>query len=121
MKPFLLAVFVLASLSFPAQAFDLRISGEDQTWTGSGTSPTFTVGIENNGVTGSDYLAGWSLGLSIAPESGAVGSLSFATVSLPSNYLLDGNSEVQSGFGFIPSNPSLPATSILRTVYRVAG
>ncbi len=101
MKPLSLAVLRVASLSFSARAGDLTISGEDLTWSGSGASPTFTVGIENNGVTDTDFLAGWSLGLNIAPETGAVGRLSFATASLPSNYLWDGNSEVQSGFGFI--------------------
>jgi RNA polymerase sigma-70 factor, ECF subfamily len=113
MKRFLLGVLLVATLCVPARAGDLTISGEDQAWSGSGTSPAFTVGIENNGVTGTDFLAGWSLGLSISPESGAVGSLSFATASLPSDYLLDGNSEVESGLGFLPSNPSLPASSIL--------
>jgi hypothetical protein len=113
MKKFVLAVLFTTAPILPARAWDLSISGQSLTWNGSGTSPTFTVGIENNGVTGTDYLAGWSLGLTIAPEAGAVGTLSFATASLPSNYLLNGNSEVQSGFGFIPSDPNLPATSIL--------
>jgi TPR repeat len=56
------------------------------------------------------------LGQQTEASSGASGTLSFATAALPSplsSYLLDGNSQVEAGMGFIPGDPTLPATSIL--------
>lgn len=114
MKRFLVAVMTFLLLGSPVWADSvLTLSGQTLDWdTTSQPSPTFTVGIANNGVT--DTLQGWSLGLEIVAGSGASGTLSFATATLPStNYLLNGNSQVQEGLGFIPGNPTLPATSIL--------
>jgi hypothetical protein len=112
MKKCLLAFLLLTVMALPARADSLTISGQNLSWTGSGSSPTFTVAIENPGGGVTDTLAGWQLGLSIAAQSGATGSLSFATATLPANYLLNGNSEVQNGMSFIPNDPVLPATSI---------
>jgi hypothetical protein len=112
MKKCLLALLLVAAIALPAQAGSLSIGGQDLGWSGTGTSPTFTIGIENPAPAVTDQLAGWQLGLTIVAQGGAAGSLSFATVALPANYLLNGNSEYQSGMGFIPGYPTLPATSI---------
>ncbi len=103
---------LLALVVAPATEADfLTLTGTSETWSSplSNPSPTFTVGVYDTTVTGTSQipLFGWTLGLEIVPESGAVGTVDFATATIPTtNYLLGANS-----LGLLPA-PTLPATTI---------
>ncbi len=67
-------------------------TGENLSWnTSTSSSPTFDVSVQNP-YSVTDPVFGWSLGLAIAPESGASGTVSIATATQPANYLLTGDS-----------------------------
>ena len=106
MKKWSTAFFVSLVIVSPAWADSLTISGSGVNWNTNNPSPTFTVQIANP--TGSAVsLYSWQLGLVIAPESGASGSVQFATTAIPgTDYVMAGNSS-----GLSPSL-SLPSTSI---------
>jgi len=109
MKKSLAAVLLIFALVAPARAGSLTISGSLQppaAWDGTSASPTFTVAVQNPVGAVTVPVIGWSLGLSIVPEAGAVGTVSFASATVPANYLFATDS------GGI-SIPPLPATSIL--------
>jgi hypothetical protein len=91
----------------PARGEFFTLSGEDLNWNPqTQPSPQFVVGIGNpNNAT--NALFAWSLGLEIQRGAGAVGSLEFASASLPPNYLLANRSD-----GLVPAFAG-PSTSIL--------
>lgn len=89
---FVLAVLVLSTA---AHAGTLSLSGVDLVWDpASGPSPQFVVSVSNDVATDppADLLTGWQLLLKIVPTGGATGTLNFASHSVPTGYLLDGNS-----------------------------
>lgn len=98
------AIFIAAH-SGNVQAWQLNVTGQDYVWNPIESSPTHIVGIENPSES-PDLLFAWSLGLVITPDVSAMGSLEFASATLPSDYLLAGRSE-----GLEPAF-SGPATSI---------
>jgi hypothetical protein len=90
---FFVALFVLA-IAAPTRAASLLLgTGETVSWnTSTQSSPTLNVSVQNPGGAVTDPVTAWQLGLAIAPEAGATGSVSFATFGPPSNYLLNGDS-----------------------------
>jgi hypothetical protein len=127
MKKFLLAVLLVATLTLSASAGDLTISGEDLTWSGSGASPTFTVSVQNPGGAVTDNVQGWSLGLWVAPESGATGTVSFnvppltgfpptASVPAPPNYLFASDSS-----GILLTEPTSPVQVLANDIATDSG
>jgi hypothetical protein len=91
----------------PASADQMTLTGNDVLWDGVGSSPVFTVGIENTAGT-TDPLLAWSLGLEIVPSGRAIGTVEFGAIvdpTLNTDYLLY---DISSGLSAV----TLPATSI---------
>jgi hypothetical protein len=95
MRRIVAAALLGIAIVAPARGADLLLgTGENLSWntTTQPTSPTFNVSVQNPGGAVTDPVLIWQLGLAIAPEAGAVGTLSFATFGPPVNYLLAGDS-----------------------------
>ena len=101
------AIFILLTALVPvsADAWQLRVTGENLVWSRNTPSPAHFVGIENP-TASADPLFAWSLGLTITPDPAATGLLEFAGATFPDDYLLDGRSG-----GLVPAF-SGPSTSI---------
>ena len=109
MKKCTAAILIVIAVSNSSLADNFALTGEDLTWNPlSDTSPTFVIGIANPDNL-ADPLFGWSLGLEIVPAAGAIGSLEFASATLPDDYLLDGRSD-----GLVP--PFSPPDTTIRPI-----
>ena len=110
--PWILALFLAFAAASPLRADFLTLTtNENLTWSSlANPSPTFTVGI-NNPTNTSELLFGWSLGLKIVGENGAVG-LKFSTATIPtSNYILNNDSLGLTGTYTPPSTIMIPTIS----------
>jgi len=88
MKKWIAAVLLVFAVVAPARGDSLTISAGNLDWNGIGSSPTYTIGIQNPTST-AQVLYAWQLGLAIVPEAGATGSLEFASATVPgNNYVL---------------------------------
>jgi len=85
-----LLVFVIVAPAKAGLQVGLALgTGENLSWnTSTQSSPTFNVTVQNPGHLINDPVYGWSLGLAIAPEPGASGTVSIVTATPPANYLL---------------------------------
>ena len=63
----------------------------------------------------SEFLTGWQVELHIAPDSGAIGSLGFASAGKPANYLFDGVGHLAPASAILVMS-CLPSTLISRPV-----
>jgi hypothetical protein len=91
MRRFVIAGVLGLLIVAPARGANLSLgTGETLTWntTTQPISPTFNVSVQNPGGAVTDPVIAWALGLGIAPEAGAMGTVSFANFSQPMNYLL---------------------------------
>jgi hypothetical protein len=91
MRRFVIAGVLGLLIGAPARGASLLLgTGESLTWntTTQPTSPTFNVSVQNPGGAVTDPVIAWALGLAIAPEAGAMGTVSFAKFDQPVNYLL---------------------------------
>jgi hypothetical protein len=105
---FFVALFVL-TMAAPARAGLVLGTGQNLSWnTSTQSTPTFTVSVQNPGGAVTDPVTAWQLGLAIAPESGATGSVSFAMFAQPSSYLLNGDS-----FGIVAGVATSPVQLVV--------
>lgn len=93
-----------------ADGGDLRVVGQDVDWSPGGqASPHYVLAIENITKT-TDKLGGWQLSLQAVPAPGATGTLQFASLTKPSNYVLG---EAATGITFPFFSPPSDTTGVV--------
>lgn len=106
-------VFVVGALSIIARSTsaDLMIGVDGSTdiqFNPENAAPTITINIQNSSGS-ADLVVGWSLGLQVVPEAGAVGTLAIESATLPSSdYLFAGRSQGLSTSATFPTTSLMP-------------
>ena len=88
MRQLICAACIALFLGGIASGGDFRVVGQDVDWSPGGqASSHYVLAIENVTKT-TDKLGGWQLSLQAVPAPGATGTLQFASLAKPSNYVL---------------------------------